>query len=701
MAVNVERRIVGSLDESEGRAVCAGVRHGGFRTGPGGEGYPWRVASGDRGAFGLFRVGVICLAPARGYSPAVSLRHACILGHRARRAPRWSGVLGVLAAGCVVAPALGQVRVVTYNITDLVGSSASVSAVLAAAHADDRAGFAVPVGAFLFCEVRTSTATALLNLVNASAPPGYTYALATFTSSSSEDQASGAQALVYRTDLLAEIPAGHMDIFTGGGRNTDRWLMRLVGYDSLLARFYMYGSHLKASTGSVNVADRLAGVQAIRSNADALGPWVHTLYAGDMNFYTSTEDGYQAFLAAGNGIAVDPIGGGNWTGVGNAIKHTQSPRDITGGGLVGGGMDDRFDFILPTAAFMDGDGLSYINGTYRAFGNDGQHYNLAINAGNNFYFPGDVARSNALAANLFAATDHIPVIADFRVPAKLTASAVAPPSRVIRDATGVVAEVRVSNTAAGLPVGIAPLAYAVSGTGVLAGAFAGTAPLAPAQATLALPVATNVIGLRTGTAAATTSSEAAQNPSFSFPVSVRVLRPSNPTLWPTADLDTRIFADVAEQHGPPIEIEIEVANWQWFADQARLDVDAALVQAPGFSVSGVQGTGLGVNSGLVTVIFDPTGLRPGLHEAPVTILTSDEDVPGETTATVVATLRVTLEGTACAPADINCSGVVDGADLGLLLANWGLPGAGDINSDGVTNGSDLGLLLASWGQVAP
>ncbi len=588
-----------------------------------------------------------------------------------------------------------------YNVTDLVGSGASLSAVFAAAHADDRAGFAVPVGAFMFCEVRTNTAATLLNMVNASAPAGYSYALATFTSSSSEDQASGAQALIYRTDLLAEVPSGHADIFTGGGRNTDRWLMRLVGYDSTLARFYIYGAHLKASTGSANVADRLAGVQAIRANADALGTWVHTLYTGDMNFYTSTEDGFQAFLAPGSGQATDPLGPGNWTGAGNAIKHTQSPRDITCCGLVGGGMDDRFDFILPTAAFMDGDGLSLIGGTYRALGNDGQHYNQAINAGNNAYYPGDVARSNALAGHLFAATDHIPVIADFRVPARHQAVFVAPPARVIRDAPGVAAEVRVSNAATGLPMGIAPLAYTVSGSGVLSGVSTGTAPLAPAYASVLLPVATGAIGLKTGTALSTTSSEAAQNPSQSLPVSVRVLRPSNPTLSPTADVNARTYTETAQHQGPPVEFDIEVANWQFFADQSRLDVDAAVVQAPGFSVNSVVGSGLGVNSGLVTVFFDPTGLAPGVHEAPLTIFTSDEDVPGETTATVVATLRVTLDGPVCAPADFDCNGLVDGADLGLLLSNWGLPGATDINGDGVTNGADLGLLLGSWGQVAP
>jgi hypothetical protein len=51
------------------------------------------------------------------------------------------------------------------------------------------------------------------------------------------------------------------------------------------------------------------------------------------------------------------------------------------------------------------------------------------------------------------------------------------------------------------------------------------------------------------------------------------------------------------------------------------------------------------------------------------------------------------------PGDISGDGVVDGADLGLLLAAWG-PCAGcaaDVNFDGIVDGADLGVVLASWG----
>ncbi|MFO0875045.1 MAG: LamG domain-containing protein [Phycisphaerales bacterium] len=54
------------------------------------------------------------------------------------------------------------------------------------------------------------------------------------------------------------------------------------------------------------------------------------------------------------------------------------------------------------------------------------------------------------------------------------------------------------------------------------------------------------------------------------------------------------------------------------------------------------------------------------------------------------------------PADLNDDGLVDGADLGLLLGSWGPCGACTANIDGQggVDGADLGLLLGSWGPCA-
>mgnify|MGYP003700375505 CR=1 FL=1 len=54
-----------------------------------------------------------------------------------------------------------------------------------------------------------------------------------------------------------------------------------------------------------------------------------------------------------------------------------------------------------------------------------------------------------------------------------------------------------------------------------------------------------------------------------------------------------------------------------------------------------------------------------------------------------------LEG-GVSPADLNSDGLVNGADLAALLAQWNGVGEADINDDGVVDGTDLAQLLASW-----
>ncbi len=55
------------------------------------------------------------------------------------------------------------------------------------------------------------------------------------------------------------------------------------------------------------------------------------------------------------------------------------------------------------------------------------------------------------------------------------------------------------------------------------------------------------------------------------------------------------------------------------------------------------------------------------------------------------------EGTPCI-GDIDGSGAVDGADLGLLLSAWGTDDAqADLDGSGTVDGADLGLLLSAWG----
>lgn len=57
----------------------------------------------------------------------------------------------------------------------------------------------------------------------------------------------------------------------------------------------------------------------------------------------------------------------------------------------------------------------------------------------------------------------------------------------------------------------------------------------------------------------------------------------------------------------------------------------------------------------------------------------------------------TYDCTPAATGDFTGDGIINGADLGVMLGAWGQPGPTDLNGDGVTNGADLGMLLALWG----
>ena len=46
--------------------------------------------------------------------------------------------------------------------------------------------------------------------------------------------------------------------------------------------------------------------------------------------------------------------------------------------------------------------------------------------------------------------------------------------------------------------------------------------------------------------------------------------------------------------------------------------------------------------------------------------------------------------------DLNSDGLCNGADLGLLLSQWGGSGTADFDGDGTVAGADLGLLLSYW-----
>ncbi|MBL9120446.1 MAG: hypothetical protein JNL80_11095 [Phycisphaerae bacterium] len=603
----------------------------------------------------------------------------------------------LFAAGVTVCAIAGaaqaQLRVMNWNVASIKGDPNAIRDVVGMASEDDKAGFAVAPAILVFQEVHADDINALEALVDA-AIPGINYTRGTFTTSSSEDAAGGAQAVFYRSSVVTEIPALHVDLDTGAGRKSDRWQFQLVGYSSAAAKFFVYASHLKASTGAANEDERLFGAQVIRNNSDALAQGTHIIYCGDFNLYSNGEPAYDEFLSLGNGQASDPLGTGSWGGAGNAIKHSQSPRDISAGGLVGGAMDDRFDFQLSSGEFQDGNGLSMIAGTYRSFGNDGQHYNVAINSGNNTYWPGDVPGSNALADLLFDASDHIPIIVDYQVPGVLSAAMTPNFGKVIQGAVVSVSAL-VQNTAAGVPAGIDSLDVQAVGTGALIGSGTTVAPLAPLLASIPLSVNTSQVGFVSGGATVTALSEAAQNASFLLSTSGQVVRASNASFSPAVDTNATTVSETDEVGVSSVPLSVPVHNFGYDLSQALLDIDLIGGLGDGFSLVSGLTSGIGGRPATLQFTFNATGKPAGTYSKVVAISVSDEDIPGSGSAQISVTLSVTLES-ALNPADLDGNGSVNGADLAILLGQWGSNGTADLDGSGNVDGADLAILLGAW-----
>lgn len=171
--------------------------------------------------------------------------------------------------------------------------------------------------------------------------------------------------------------------------------------------------HLKAGSTSSDLSDRAAQTQLLRSVLDTRPAGRHLFVCGDLNTYRSSEVGYQNLVSGGTTFLKDPLNmPGNWTTNSSfAAIHTQSPRasGSTDCGVTGG-LDDRFDHIIVSQNVLNGANLLQYNAnSYKAIGNDGNHYNQSILAGTNSQYPDSVVRA------LYYASDHLPVKLDATV----------------------------------------------------------------------------------------------------------------------------------------------------------------------------------------------------------------------------------------------------------------------------------------------
>jgi exonuclease III len=405
---------------------------------------------------------------------------------------------------------------------------------------------------------------------------------------------AGRPTVVYNSSTLQLISEVGVATVSGSGaaRQTLRVQFRPKDYTAA-ADFYVYISHFKASDTTTDANRRGVEAAEIRANADALGASAHIIYTGDLNLYdSSTEPAWTNLTAAGNGQAFDPVNRvGNWAD-NNSFKdvHTQSPATVSAyGGQVLGGMDNRFDFQLVTNDFQDNEGLSYVPGTYRAFGNNGTH-NL-----NNPITSGTGAAPAVLTA-LTTSSDHIPVIADYQIPARMTVSTVSfSGSRILRNAVAT-AQLTVTNSAAvTVAAGADELDFNANGTGSVTGSLTDIAqPLGPAR-TVSFPLTTSTAGNRTGSITVTPTSQGVPDAAVNRTLAYTVVDTSNVSF--TAGTDTN---SLSVDFGP-VRIgtpQTRTVTVHGLANVSGFTSDAALTQvrARQEGTLGITLTGTGITN---------------------------------------------------------------------------------------------------------
>ena len=256
---------------------------------------------------------------------------------------------------------------------------------------------------FVACEVQTENGA--LSILNDALNVGgvNNFAIADF-----EENGSLNNSMYYNTDKLILKEQNRIETFP---RAIDHYV--LYANDPNLGTFFdttfieVYMSHLKAGSGSSNAEIRATQTEVLMDFV-ALRPLSSNhFFCGDLNVYTSFEDGYQN-LISGPFAFVDPINSsGNWNNNASfAQTQTQSTRTSLNFDCGSkGGLDDRFDQILVSQNVLTGaDSLRYLQGSYDAVGNDGNHFNSNLMNGPNTQYPADIVSA------LYYMSDHLPVI---------------------------------------------------------------------------------------------------------------------------------------------------------------------------------------------------------------------------------------------------------------------------------------------------
>jgi hypothetical protein len=386
----------------------------------------------------------------------------------------------VIGFSLPMAAAQAQLRVASWNVTNYSGGrTAEFQTAIYGVFNGRALAPDVLIGQEFLSQSGVNGFLSLLNTAPGS--PG-DWAAAVFTDGADTDNA-----FFYRTtrvDFVAAtvIAVGSSDT-NNQPRDTDRYDIRPEGYAGATSTIGMYSAHMKAQGGTNDAGRRLIEAQRIRDNAEGvdtngagsgLPAGYHFLLGGDTNVQTSTAPEYVELVGSqpnNAGRFFDPISTpGSWNN--NAafrFVHTQDPAG-------GGGMDDRHDQILLSASLVDGQGMEYLgnpaipyststwddpNHSYRAWGNDGTSFNLALTISGNQFVGPSIAQALVTSAQ---SSGHLPVVLNLRVPPKVDSDAAVDFGQVALGATAEqpVSVTNIGDVALWTAAGIADLSYTLS-----------------------------------------------------------------------------------------------------------------------------------------------------------------------------------------------------------------------------------------------
>jgi endonuclease/exonuclease/phosphatase family metal-dependent hydrolase len=413
------------------------------------------------------------------HSPFQNARHTIL-----QRLALYRSVLGLLSFASVVlsaCTAAAQLRVVSYNTLKRPSTSSQISnwnVVLQAIGNESRNGIVQRIGIMALQEVDQQTSGQ--NAKNIASQLNTLYGVTSYQSAiAGSGDGFNLQAFVYDSSQVQLLSTSNPDI---GTRPAFRGRFRPVGYSSAAAEFYVYSAHLKAF--SDEQATRASEATLLRNNGNFLGQGANIIYAGDFNLTGgASEAAYNTMLGPGNGQAIDPENGDFTT----LTKRTYSSTSAT----------SRLDFQFITNELADDEGLDLIDGSYRVFGR-------VPNGSGVITSP----------SQLTSASDHLPVVADYQLPAMMQADLASVPISLMQGANYLL-DLSVSNVAPVVSaLGADELDYTLSvigGFGSLLGESTGIDAALGSANLHQIALDTSTPGIRSGTIQITSSSPGVAN----------------------------------------------------------------------------------------------------------------------------------------------------------------------------------------------